>query len=246
MDKFIARSEISKQILKSAKLSADLPVNILIYGEIGVGKKLLAKEILPNATAILAKELEKLINNNQINLEEYNCLIIYDIHQVININEFLENLKNIKLVATSLEIHEKYHNFFAIKLNIPSLENRKEDLDELIEKYKQEAIDIYRTNINIDKIDIDLSGNGVTLKQSIYKSVLLQSMSKSEIMKTLQGFLTRELQNGKNYKELLELFEVPLLKAAKEAFKSQLKMAEKLSINRITLRKKIHQYFGEL
>jgi DNA-binding protein Fis len=39
---------------------------------------------------------------------------------------------------------------------------------------------------------------------------------------------------------------VPLLKAAKTAFKSQLKMAEKLSINRITLRKKIHQYFGEL
>ena len=70
MKKFIAQSEISKQILKSAKLSADLPVNTLIYGEIGVGKKLLAKEILPNTTTILAKELEKLINNNQINLEE--------------------------------------------------------------------------------------------------------------------------------------------------------------------------------
>jgi DNA-binding NtrC family response regulator len=246
MEKFIAQSEISKQILKSAKLSADLPVNTLIYGEVGVGKKLLALEILPNKTSIMAKELEKLINNKQINLEEYSSLIVHNIHQVINIDEFLENLKNIKLVATSLDNHTKYHNTFAIKLEIPSLEERKEDLDELITLYKKEAMNIYGSNINVDKINIDLSGNGITLKQSIYKSILLHSMSKNEMMQTLQSFIYRELHNGKTYKELLELFEVPLLKAAKEAFKSQLKMAEKLSINRITLRKKIHQYFGEL
>ena len=38
MEKFIAISKISQQILKSAKLSADLPINTLIYGQIGVGK----------------------------------------------------------------------------------------------------------------------------------------------------------------------------------------------------------------
>jgi DNA-binding NtrC family response regulator len=246
MEKFIAQSEISKQILKSAKLSADLPVNTLIYGELGVGKKLLAQEILPNATTIAAKELEKLINNKQINLQEHNAIIIHNIDKVINLEEFLENLKGVKLVATALDNHTKYHTSFAIKLEIPSLEDRQEDLDELIKNYKQEAMNIYGSTSNIENINIDLSGNGITLKQSIYKSILLQSMSKNEIMQTLQTFIGRELQNGKTYKELLELFEVPLLKAAKTAFKSQLKMAEKLSINRITLRKKIHQYFGEL
>ena len=61
MDKFIAKSPISQQILKSVKLSADLPVNTLIFGQSGVGKKLLAKEISQNGFTIQGKDLEKLI-----------------------------------------------------------------------------------------------------------------------------------------------------------------------------------------
>ena len=246
MERFITKSDLSKQILKSAKLSTSLPVNTLIYGQIGVGKKLLSAEILPNSTAISAKELEKLIILKQVNLSEYTSLIIYDLHTVINIEEFLNNLKNIKLVATSLDKHEKFSTLFAIKIEIPPLENRKEDLEELISIYKKEALRIYKSNNNIQTdIDIDLSGNGITLKQSIYKSILLQSITKQEMMDTFETYLYNQVNNDKTYKELLELFEVPLLKASKKAFKSQLKMSQKLDINRITLRKKLHKYFGE-
>lgn len=247
MQRFITKSASSIQILKSAKLSASLPVNTLIYGEAGVGKKLIAKEILVSSTAISAKELEIAIINKQIDLKQFTSLIIYDIHLVINLDEFLECLKNIKLVATSLHKHEKYNTQFAIKIEIPSLDQRKEDLEELIDIYVKEASQIYKSSnsYNIKDITIDLSGNGITLKQSIYKSILLKSITKQEMINTLETYLYTQLTNGKTYKELLEVFEIPLLKSAKKAFKSQLQMANKLVINRITLRKKLHKYFGE-
>ena len=91
---------------------------------------------------------------------------------------------------------------------------------------------------------MDLTGNGITLKQSIYKSILLQSMNKYEVMDTLYDFFVRELKEERTYKTLLEVFEIPLLKASKKVYKSQLQTAKKLNINRITLRKKLNKYFG--
>jgi DNA-binding NtrC family response regulator len=246
MTKFIAASSISQQILKSAKLSADLPINTLIYGQTGVGKKLLAKEILPNALTINGKDLEKLIIAKQIDLATHSEIVIVNVGSVINVEEFFSHLKNIKLVGINLDKNDRFNQYFAIKIEIPSLEERVEDLQELIEIYKQEAMGIYNINLSLKNINLDLSGNGVTLKQSIYKSILLQSITTDDILQTMEMYLTKKLKDGKTYRDLLEIFEVPLLKAAKKVYKSQLQMADKLEINRITLRKKIHQYFGEL
>lgn len=245
MESFITQSETSKQILKSITLSTNLPVNTLIYGQVGVGKKTLASTVLPNTSTFCAKKLESYINSKTINLEEYNSLILHDIDQVLNMDEFLDNLKGIKLIATSLHNYPKFQEQFAIKLEIPPLKDREEDLKELTKRYIHEARIIYGSNINEKSLNIDLSQNAITLKRSIYKSIMLQSISKTDVMQNIQIFIEKELQNGKTYKELLELFEVPLLKAAKNIFKSQLKMAQNLSINRITLRKKIHQYFKD-
>jgi len=248
MKRFITKSESSQQILKSAKLASTLPVNTLISGEVGVGKKLLAAEILPSSTAIEANELEKLLINNQFDLSAYKTLIVYDLHNVINIEEFLQNLKNIKLVITSQNSHNKFSSFFPIKINILPLKQRKEDLEELKNIYIKEATNIYNLSkkLSLGDIKIDLSKNGYTLKQSIYKSVLLQSITTNEMMNLLQKYLNEQLQDAKTYKELIAIFEIPILKAAKNLFKSQLKMAEKLSINRITLRKKLDMYSKEL
>lgn len=246
MTKFIASSPISQQILKSAKLSSDLPINTLIYGQSGVGKKLLSKEILPNSLMISGKDLEKSIINKKIDLENYSSIIVLNLNSIVNIEEFFANLKNIKIVGINLDKNEKFNQYFAIKIEIPPLEERLEDLEELIEAYKKEAMGIYNTTIPLKNINLDLSGNGITLKQSIYKSILLQSVSTNDMLQVMELYLTKKLNDGKNYRDLLEIFEVPLLKAAKKVYKSQLQMADKLEINRITLRKKIHQYFGEL
>lgn len=244
MENFIAKSESSKTALKIAQMSSKLPVNILILGQIGVGRKLLAKEILPQTQVYEAKVLEQLIIDKKIILEELNSVVVYNINKVINKNQFLKYLEGIKIVATGFITEEEYTQQFAVKIDILPLELRKEDLEELTNFYIKEAKKIYTSNITPKDINIDLSGNGITLKQSIYKSILLKSITKQELMDTLCDFFIREFKVERTYKELLEIFEIPLLKASQKVYKSQLQMANKLKINRITLRKKLTKYFG--
>ena len=55
--KFIAKSESSKKLLNIAQMSSSLPVNVIITGETGVGKKILARTILPDVPIFQGKVL---------------------------------------------------------------------------------------------------------------------------------------------------------------------------------------------
>ena len=245
MKKFIAQSEASKKILNIAQMSSSLPVNVLIIGEIGVGKKLLAQNILPDAAYFDAKILEETLMNGKFNIDEYKELIILNIDTVLNKKEFLLYLNGIKIVATSNRNLTDIESQFAIKIDIPPLNQRIEDLEELKKVYLSEANDIYNTNIDINDLAFDLSLNGNTLKNSIYKTVSMRALSDDDMMESLEFFISNKFNEDKDYRELLQYFEIPLLNAAKKRFKSQLKMATKLNLNRITLRKKLEQYFQE-
>jgi len=244
MKKFIAKSDESKKILNIVQVSSNLPINVLIRGEKGVGKKLLAKEILPNAISMDGKFLEGVIISNSINIDEYKELIITDIHQVLNKKEFLSNLENVKIVATSKTLVQDIEEQFAIKVDISPLSQRKEDLDEISNIYMADANEIYSSNVSLDSLDLDISQNGISLKKSIYKNTLLNSMDEDDITNALENFIATKLDQEHTYKYFLKVIEIPLINVAKIKFKSQLQMATKLNLNRITLRKKIEQYFG--
>ena len=245
MEKFIAKSDESKKILNIVQVSSNLPVNVVIRGESGVGKKLLAKEILPNAICMDGKFLESSIINNTINIDQYKELIITNIHQVLNKKEFLNNLINIKIIATSKTLIHDIEEQFAIKVDISPLAERQEDLDEISNIYIKDANTIYNSNVSLDSLDIDISQNGTSLKKSIYKNTLLLSMNHDDINTALENFIATKLDEGSTYKYFLKVIEIPLLNMAKAKFKSQLQMATKLNLNRITLRKKIELYFGD-
>jgi len=244
MKKFIAKSPISKKLLNIAQMSSNLPVNILIVGESGVGKKILASNILPDVPIFDAKLLEESFLNKSANIDQYSELIVTNIDRVLNRQEFIEKFINIKIVATTKNIPSDIEQQFAIKIDIPPLKQREEDLEELTKLYIQEAKDIYEIDIDQTDINIDLSNNGISLKKSIFKNTLLKSMNDEDMIQSLEQFITNKLKKQYSYKELLEYFEVPLIIASKKQYKSQLQMANKLKINRITLRKKIDQYFG--
>jgi len=244
MKKFIAESEESKKILNIVQISSSLPVNIIITGERGVGKKLLAKEILPQAICFDGKLLENSIINNTVNIQQYKELIITDIHLVLNKKEFLANLSNIKIIATAQTTIHDIEEQFAIKVNISPLEEREEDLKIISQEYINSANKIYNTNITLDNIHLDISQNGISLKKSIYKNTLLNSLNSEEINQALEHYIDKKLDEQKTYKDFLKVIEIPLLNIAKIKFKSQLQMATKLNLNRITLRKKLEQYFG--
>ena len=245
MKKFIAQSEASKKILNIAQMSSSLPVNVLIIGEEGVGKKLLARYILNDAAYFDAKALEESLINDKFNSAEYKELIVLNIDLVLNKKEFLTYLTGIKVVATSNKNLTDIESQFAIKIDVPPLNQRIEDLEELKKLYLSEANDIYNTDIDINDIPLDLSLNGNTLKNSIYKTVSMRALTDDDMMESLEYFISNKFDQDKDYRELLKYFEIPLLNAAKDKYKSQLKMATKLNINRITLRKKLEQYFAQ-
>lgn len=245
MNKFISKSKYNKQILHSGLLAIELPVNILIIGNSGLGKKLLANELSKNTLHFDALLLEELINLSKINLEQYTKLIIYNINNIINKDEFFKNIKHIKIIATSNLNFSVFSNIFAVKLELKDLQIDNDDFIEIKNNYIKEAIYL-SNNKNIDESEIkyDLTNNAISLKKSIFKHIFQHSLDQKDISHTLEQYLYKELKKNKSYKELLGLFEIPLLNASSRAFKSQVKISEQLKINRITLRKKIDQYFG--
>jgi len=243
MDEFIAFSKASQDTLKIAMLSSELPVNIILVGEKAVGKNHLAKLISPNAKVFEAIELENLISKNSLDLNSYHEIIINNIHKIDSTKHIVQEIeqKNIKIVATTIEYKNSYEELFQVKIDVPSLKNRKEDVEFLTQKYISEAKKLFLIENEIPKVKIDLSNNAISLKKSVYSSILFDSLNKECILDLLENFFVKEFEHTTSYKELLPVFEIPLLKAGKKVFKSQLQMAKQFEINRNTLRKKLSE-----
>jgi len=211
-----------------------------------IQKKLLAKQISNNTQYFDARLLEELINTSKINLNQYTQLIIFDVDKIINKSEFFDNCKNIKIIATSTNDLNEYSAVFAVKLQISNMYINNEDFNEIKNIYIKEACLLSGLeNIDESELFYDLSDNGHSLKKSIYKQIFINSMNENDLMNSFENYLYHEVKENKTYKDLLSIFEIPLLNASKRAFKSQLKMSSQLNINRITLRKKLNQYFTE-
>lgn len=246
MGEFIAESAESKNALNMATLASTLPVQVLIFGEVGTGKKALAHKISPNALLFDAQKLQKLILNNSINFtdDKNSTFIISDIDKINNIRQFVEKLESnhIKIVATATKEKDSFSEKFAVRIDIEPLTKRKEDLIILSKYYLKEANKLFNADIKIDNIKVDISKNSTSLKESIYKYVVFESSNLKQVQILLENFLLKEMDKKSEYKDLLRIFEIPLIKASRTKYKSQLQMAQKLNINRNTLRKKINQY----
>jgi transcriptional regulator with PAS, ATPase and Fis domain len=244
MNEFIAESEVSKNALKMATLASTLPVQVLIFGEVGVGKKSLARVVAPDAALYDGLELQEMINSSTVNLGEFEILIVSDIDKISNIRQFVEKLEqyHIKLIATATNEKESFSEKFAVRIDLLPLSQRKEDLVILSESYLSEANRHFGTDVKIDVIDMDFSKNSISLRESIYRGVIFDSIDEKQMFTLLEKFLFKQMDEKTEYKELLEIFEIPLINASRAKFKSQLQMAKALNINRNTLRKKINQY----
>ena len=246
MQEYIAKDSISKEILNSAKLLQAVEVNALILGGSGVGKKSLAKYILPNSEIYQAKFLQKDIIDDMVALQS-RAIIVDKIHEITNIDVFLEWLEenNIRLIAISNteNLNQKLKDIFSINLEIPDLIKREEDAKALVSKFSQEASSILDMPlINNSKLIINISNNTHSLRKSIYFSYLFETIGEHEILMFLEKYISENLYGENSYKELSYIFEVPLLKASTKKYKSQVQVAKHLGLNRITLRKKLEIY----
>ncbi len=246
MQEYIAKDSISKEILNSAKLLQAVEVNALILGETGVGKKSLAKYILPQSEIYEAKQLQKDIADDVLSLNN-EAIIVDKLHEITNIDLFLKWIENnsIRVIAISNteNLNQKIKDIFSINLEIPNLSKREEDTKALVTKFSQEASSILEMPlINQSKLIINTSTNTHSLRKSIYFSYLFETIGEHEILMFLEKYISENLKGENSYKDLSYIFEVPLLKASTKKYKSQVQVAKHLGLNRITLRKKLEIY----
>ena len=246
MEKFITASPASKNALNMLMVSSSLPVNILVFGEEGVGRKRLINMAFTDTRAFFATELEVMLRENKVDFSEDSEVIVYDIDKAGNVGQLVEHLEEagLKVIATAGEEKGVFEEKFLVRVDIPSLSQRPEDTAILVDDYIVKAKELFRIEASLDvsELDVNLEHNSISLKESIYRSLLLNSIDKKQMMDALEQFLDKAIEEESDYKVLLEIFEVPLLKAMRSKHKSQLQMAAKLGINRNTLRKKMYQY----
>ncbi|MCF6173729.1 MAG: Fis family transcriptional regulator [Campylobacteraceae bacterium] len=241
---FIAKSRASKEALKSANLLKSLNLNALIIGQRGVGKKTLARHTIdaPISDGLKTDELLKALELND-------KLIIKNFDKISNftkIKKAIDIHKN-KIIATAeSSINSRIEDdFFSIKIQLPPLSQRAEDVKEFIQIFYLQAKEIFGNesyNFDFDSIDLDLSKNIYSLKKSVYIAYMNCTLKQKDIEGMLEVFLFQKLGSGNDYRELLPLFDIPLIKSGFKKFGSQLAISKALGLNRNTLRKKINEY----
>ena len=238
---FITLSNASKEAFKTATLLKTLNVNSLITGENGVGKKSLASYILPNATIVDASDFEESITV----LNSTDQVILTNLHISPNLNTITDTIKanNVRVIATAKEYleNENLDELFSVKFSIPSLSQREEDVQALIEMFSKEASALFGVSNDFDMFSFipDLSDNSSSLKRQVMINYLLQDIQDLELMGIIENYLETKLGSNSDYRKFLYLYEVPLIKVGLKQYKSQLQLSDKLGLNRNTLRKKI-------
>lgn len=238
---FITASASSAQAFKTAALLKTLSVNALIRGDVGVGKRALARYILPDAPLLDASNYDELLSA----LEGANEIVITNLENSPNINKILDIISraNIRVIATakSSYYNEFVERLFSIKLDIPPLQERPEDVEQLVQKFSKEASLLFdsKDEFSFKNFRPDLSQNALSLRKQVMINYLLQNINENELMGIMQNYLVDKLGSNSDYKNFLHLYEMPLIKAGLQRFRSQLKLADKLGLNRNTLRKKI-------
>ena len=238
---FLTVSQASKEAFKTATLLRSLKVSALIRGEAGVGKKTLARYILPSAPVVDAKKYDELLSV----LHSSSEVIISDLENVANIKVVLKEAEKngVRIIATAScgYENEKLEDFFGIDFTIPPLRERMEDVEMLCKRFCKEVEEMLGAEIDLDmqRLEPDLSKNALSLKRQIMVRSIFEDIDEKDLMELLYNYLYEKLGGSDDYRKFLHLYEVPLIKAGLKRFKSQLQLSQILGLNRNTLRKKI-------
>lgn len=241
METFFSTSDKVQHIIKSFNLTKTLFVSSIIIGEAHTGKKSLARSLFPNAPLVSGNDQKEVEEALEISDE----LIITNFEKLSNQNTLDFTNKRIIVTADYLGNPELIDDLFAFIYTMPSLQERPEDINYLIDLFIKEASSTLMVDgLNLDKDDIplNLTKNSKSLKRSVYMYIMKQSMNAQDIESVLYSYLLKHLDGNDGYREYLGLYEKPLIEAGLKKFGSQLQLSQVLGINRNTLRKKIHEH----
>ncbi|MCH9740900.1 MAG: Fis family transcriptional regulator [Epsilonproteobacteria bacterium] len=237
---FISNSTQIKSIVKNLTLTQSLFVSSILIGEPYTGKKRLVQSLFPKAFYIDANNMEEL----EKALNTHNEIVIYNFESITNIETLNFENKRIVAIANKVQNSSLLEKKFAFIYHMPSLQERPEDVELLIEHFTQSIQEdlVIPTTQKISSKNIDLSENIKSLKASIYKQLITSTLTHNDIEQILFDYLYENIEGKNAYRDYLGIYEKPLIKAGLKKFKSQLKLSSVLGLNRNTLRKKIHEH----
>lgn len=229
-----------QEVKKLISLVRGINVNTVIVGDVGVGKSLCAKLILPNAIVVYGEKPEDVLKA----LKNFDEIIIENFEKLPNPDSL--SLDGKKIVATSRKKikDSTLDRIFGIKIEIPPLSVRVQDVPVLIEYFLSKIQDELRieSKIDIGSISADISENCHSLKRAVYRASLCGSVDEDQLCSIMEEYFYKHIdETDDNYKRFLDLFDLAIINANHRKFKSQLMMSYKMGINRNTLRKKILQ-----
>jgi DNA-binding NtrC family response regulator len=240
MEKVIGESDAVRQILKGFQLTHSLYVTSLLVGPPATGKRTLVRALFPGVPEVDAEDANAL--ERALSIE--NELIITRFEKVADPERL--DFQNTRIVAgADGEIPPRFADEkFAFIYRMPPLKERPEDIRAYTKRFLDEARRIfgYESEVDLGPERLEIGGNLRSLRASVYREVLLQSLSAGEIETALYHLFERTLEGNNAYRENLGILERPMLKAGLKRYGSQLKLSEILEINRNTLRKKLHEY----
>ncbi|WP_422557514.1 helix-turn-helix domain-containing protein [Sulfuricurvum sp.] len=241
---FLTASAASVEAFKTANLLKGFGVNAVIFGERGTGKLTLARYILPHAPIIDASRFDELLDA----IESHSDIIIHRLDNVANLKRLIEAIQKsqTRVVATAggRYSQDQLDEIFTIRLALPPLSERSEDVSALIDAFVKEARHTLGKSepFDLNGFNPDLSENAISLRRQVYLHYLFDSINENDLMEIMEHYLEEKLGNNNDYRAFLHLYEVPLIRAGIKRFKSQLQLAERLGLNRNTLRKKISEH----
>ncbi len=238
---FLSNSAQIDNIVKGLTLSKSLFVSAILIGEPHTGKKTLVKTLFPKQRFIDGKNIEELTRA----LDNSQEVIIYNFEFIDNIESLNFENKRVIAIANRVKNSSLIERKFAFIYNMPPLREREEDIELLIDYFikdiKKELMIGGVVNFNFNYNNINLDDNIKSLKASIYKKLMLNNLTETDIEQILFDYLYKEIDGNNAYREQLPLFEKPLIEAGLKKFKSQLRLSSILGLNRNTLRKKIYE-----
>ena len=238
---FLGTSRASTEAFKTANLLKTLSVNALIYGENGTGKLTLARYILPNAPILNTHNFDELLETINSSSE----IIITHVEDAPNLKRLIDTIITSKtrvIVTSSDSVQNEFlQEAFSVRIHLPPLSERLEDIDALLELFMQEANVIFGDDkpFVMPRYEFDLSRNAISLRKQLFLHYQFSNIGESDLMAIMEQYLSDKLGSKNDYRNYLHLYEVPLIRVGLKQFKSQLQLSDKLGLNRNTLRKKI-------
>jgi DNA-binding protein Fis len=240
MEKLVMESDAVRQIVRGLQLTHSLYVSSILIGPPSTGKRTLVRHLFPGVPEVDGRDQEAL--KNALAME--NELIITSFEAVNNPDQL--DFQNKRIVAIAdREIPPRIADEkFAFIYRMPALKERPEDIRAFTRLFLEEARDVFRCagEVELGPEQLHIGENLQSLRASVYREVLQQSMRPDEIESALYHLFMRTLEGNNAYRESLGILERPLLRAGLKRYGSQLKLSEILGINRNTLRKKLHEY----